>query len=556
MAEEDDLYVGKRSLEEGLLGKEHLLESLLDLAEERRRRDGQKTPRPLGALLVARGFLKQADLNRLLAGRLGPGSVSADLEFGKVLIACKYATAGQVDEAVREQEADRESGRPPRRLGEILLSKGHLSAENLQRALAYRERAIYACTGCAARYNILHAKPDGRYACRKCGRPLAPATDLGARADASMYATRSIPKADPPAPAPPPSPDQPEIDRALALYLRQKNMLRRETLRELIQFQDELVRYGLSVPLGEVLSRRKIVTWAQSETLRKTDFASIVKSPAWQAQSVPGYRITGKIASGGFATIFAAEPVFGSTRVALKLMLAERAKNPSAVESFRREARLLMRFDHPHIVKAFDQDEFRGIPYLTMELVEGRSLDALVRDSGPLPPAAALRAVRQAAEALSYMQREGYIHRDLKPENILLDRDHDAKVCDLGFALPLRERAVGAAALTQGTVGYISPEQARGELDLKVGTDIYSLGLTLYFALTACPPFEGMSSETIMADRFATGVAAPDFGRLRAPEPLVEVVRKMLHPERAGRFTTYPELLAAFDRVGPAVVHK
>ena len=554
MAEQDDLYVGKRAIDEGLCKNEELLECLHDLALERKAREGQTSPRPLGVLLVQRGYLKQGDLKRLLAERLPPGPACArpeptDLELGKLALACAYATAAQVDECLAIQRSSRKAGEPQPRLGDILVFKGYLTAEQVQRLLAYHQKAIYVCMGCGMRLNVLHARPDGSYRCEKCGASLKPAgPDITSVTETQMELE--------PVPIPPPSvggvrpaDNQAEIDRAVALYLKQKNMIRRDTLKEAAEFQKEVLCYGIEVPLLEVLRRRKSIGWQQSEQLKRVDFEKLVKSEAWLKQAVPGYKITRKIASGGFAAIFAAERVFGGSRVALKVLLSARAKDPISVKRFRREADLMMKFDHPNIVKAYELEEQGALHFLTMELVEGGSLDRAVREQGAFKPELALRLTRRVAEALFYLQREGYIHRDVKPENVLLDQDGNPKVCDLGFAVGIRDRAQGKSEITLGTAGYVSPEQARGELDLKVGTDIYYLGLTLYFTLTAHEPFQGQSSDRTMSERFSGGVASPDFDRLKAPEPLVGLVRKMLHPERGMRYTTYPELLSALDAV-------
>lgn len=553
MAEQDDLYVGRKALEEGLVRPEQLLECLYDLADERRSR---RTPRPLGVLLLQRGFLRQPDLNRILAGRL-PASESTvlsfeDLELGKLVVALGYATREQVQEALKIQQAPG----PPRRLGEILVERQVLTPAQVQRLLAYHDKAIYACAACGTRFNVLGAKPDASYACKKCGGTLEPAgPDATAVANTAfgLKAITSAPPPRPPAatPAPPAqgTPEARELDRATAVYIRQKVKIRREALREAEEFQEEAERYGLHVPILELLQKKQALTWQQAEQIRRMDFRKILSSEAWKKQAVPGYVVTGKLAAGGFATVFTAEPVFGGAKVVLKLMHASKAKDAVAVKRFRQEAALLAKLGHPHIVKAFDFGEFKGIQYMTLELVEGQSLDRRVQEKGPLSPPEAIAVARQVAQALHYLQQEGFIHRDMKPENILVDGAGVAKVCDFGFAAEIREKAVGQSEVTLGTVGYVSPEQARGELNLKVGTDIYSLGLTLYFTLTGKEPFKGMSSDTIMAERFGGGaVATPDFGALESlPAPLVALVKRMLHPDRAQRYRTYAELLAALE---------
>jgi tRNA A-37 threonylcarbamoyl transferase component Bud32/DNA-directed RNA polymerase subunit RPC12/RpoP len=554
MSAEDDLHVGTRALEDGLVRPEELLECLLDLVQERRAREGQMAPRPLGMLLVSRGFLRGPDLNRLLAERTA-GEPEEEFSFGRVVVACQFATSAQVDECIRIQQDEQKSG-GARRLGEILMDRGYLTAPQLQRALAYRNKAIYVCIRCATRFNVLGARPERLYTCKRCGAPLEEARDGESQAESTVHAMpatrRAVGAAAPGGvTAGPADPEADERDRAVAVWVQQKNMVRRPALQEAVQFQAEAAGYGLRVGLVEILKRLKLLSWQQEQALKGVPFAQLVRSDAWKKQAVPGYAIVSKIGSGGFAVLFVAEPVFAGQRVALKMLRPDRAKDPAARDRFLREAALILKLDHPHIVKGFERGEHQGIPYATMELLEGGSLEALAGKAGGLEPARALRIVRQVGDALGYLQREGYIHRDVKPENVLLDGRGEARLCDLGFAAPIRGRraAEGQAATTVGTAGYMSPEQARGEVDLKVGTDIYSLGLTLYFALTAHRPFEGETSEGVMADRFSGGgVAAPDFDRVKAPAALVEVMKRMLHPDRKERFRSYPELLAALDR--------
>ncbi len=527
MPESENLFVGRKALEEGLVVPEHLVECLIDYADERRARDGHIAPRTLGQLMVARGYLRREDLQRILALRDRSCADAADVEVARIIVERGFASKELVDDALRLQ---REA--PGRHVGEILLERGNITAAQLHEALSSLQRFNYACPGCGARFNVPYAQPWGRYSCRKCGALLEPAGP-----DASVTGRPEVIR-------------PPETERALAIYLRQKNLVRREFIREAEQIQQEACAYGLNVHLLDILMRRKQITWQQHDALRKVDLSAAVSSEEWGCQVVPGYKVLAKVATGGFAAIFAAEPFFGGERVALKVLLRDRAGEPGAVEFFRREARLMMLLDHPHIVRAYEYGEHQGIHYFTMEFVEGWPLDQAVRERGGLIPALALRITRQVAEALLYMQREGYIHRDVKPENILINSAGIAKLCDLGFAAEFRTRPVlRARDVPLGTAAYVSPEQARGEVDLKVGTDIYSLGLTLYFMLTARVPFDGADNEVIMAERFADGVASPDFSLLEAPEPLVAIVKKMLHPEREKRFTTYVELLEALDGV-------
>lgn len=465
----------------------------------------------------------------------------ADLYVGRRALERKLVTKDNLLDCIlahEEERLGREGQVVARSLGTMLVARGHLTDADIGRILAEegappsRDRGLFVCASCKTRVSVPKGESGPR--CPKCRGA------MGAMKSAGSALLKAIPlsaKAE----------KQAEFDRVLAVYLRQKKIIRREPLGQAEILHRNLARFGIEIPLIDIFLRRKLLSWQQGEQLRKMDFSRILGSKSWKEQAVPGYNIVAKIASGGFATLFTADPVFGGDRVAVKLLRPEQARDAASVARFRREAHLMMKFDHPGLVKGFDFGECPPTLYLSMELVEGDPLDRVVREMGSLRPADAVSVTGQAAAALVYMQREGYIHRDVKPENILLDDKGRIKLCDLGFAAEIRERAVGAEEVTLGTAGYISPEQARGELDLKVGADIYSLGLTLYFMLTGRQPFEGSDSETIMADRFSGGIAAPDLGALKAPEPLVAIVKKMLHPDRARRYTTYPELSKALE---------
>lgn len=553
---QNDLYVGTRAVDAGLVTKDQLLECLLERAEERRARDGRVSPRPLGTLLVARGFIRQDDLERILsehgASRNTTRRYRTDRRLGNLVVAANYAWATQVQECLQVQRTELEAGRPRRRLGEILVDRGYLTSEQVDRLVGYSGRMTYGCPECGARYTVSGPKPGGKVRCRRCGGTLELEALEGTSASSTDHAIRAMTGLESEATAPSTAdPDREEVDVALGVYLRQRNMVRREALRAAEYFRKDAARYGIDVPLMDVLTRRRLLSWQQVRQLRGLDLRKVVRSEAWKRQTVPGYRVAGRIAAGGVGTIFRAEPFFGGPPVVLKILHLDKFRDPEALSRFRKEARLLISLAHPNIVRGIELGEFRSALYITMEAVEGRSVQEAVRTDGPLPPARALRLTRQAAEALAYMQREGYLHRDVKPENVLIDAQDRAKLCDLGFATELREEPAGRSELTVGTAGYISPEQARGERNLKVGTDIYSLGLTLYFMLTGQVPFPGDDSVRVMEERFTGGVASPDFSQLPPSTGLERLLRRMLDEDRTRRFTTYPELLDALDTVAP-----
>lgn len=231
-------------------------------------------------------------------------------------------------------------------------------------------------------------------------------------------------------------------------------------------------------------------------------------------QTVAGgrYVLDRPLGHGGMATVYLAHDEELDRSVAVKLLAEHLAGDAAFRERFLREARLAARLSHPNVVGVYDagEDE-RGRPYIVMEHVEGQTVDALLRERGPLPAGEAVAIALQACHGLAHAHSAGLIHRDVKPQNLLLREDGTVKVADFGIA-----RAAETTALTQigtvlGTAAYLAPEQAAGE-EVTPATDVYGLGAVLYELLTGRPPREVES----LAD-LAAGQQVPPVSEL-APE--------------------------------------
>ena len=227
------------------------------------------------------------------------------------------------------------------------------------------------------------------------------------------------------------------------------------------------------------------------------------------------YTVLEEIARGGHGMVYRAQDAQGRV-VALKLLLAERAQNRQARERFQAEVNALGRLRHPHVVSILGAGEHEGHPWLALEFVEGESLEGRLR-RGPLPIHQAIRVAQQLAQALSYVHACGVLHRDLKPGNVLL-RGDEAMLTDFGLVLD-EDRSLSritATGVFQGTPGYWSPEQARGETRAQGPfTDVYGLGGVLYACLTGRPPIQaGSLLEYLQFPRFG----ASDPPRALRPE--------------------------------------
>ncbi|MDR2253413.1 MAG: protein kinase, partial [Bifidobacteriaceae bacterium] len=202
------------------------------------------------------------------------------------------------------------------------------------------------------------------------------------------------------------------------------------------------------------------------------------------------YRVEGRIARGGMATVYRATDLRLDRPVAVKVLHPHLADGRGFVDRFRREARSAARLVHPGIVAVYDQGAYGEAPYLVMELVEGSNLRHVMDSSGLPPVGRALDLMAQVLEALAAAHAAGFVHRDVKPENILITPQGKAKVADFGLARAVSEFTAASSGIVLGTVAYLSPELvAQGAADQRA--DVYAAGVVLFELLTGAQPFTG-----------------------------------------------------------------
>jgi serine/threonine-protein kinase len=264
-----------------------------------------------------------------------------------------------------------------------------------------------------------------------------------------------------------------------------------------------------------------------------------------------GYVLLAKLDEGGMGVVFKARHQKLGRIVAIKIIRKDHLKKPDAVRRFRREMRAVAQLDHPNLVRAFDADEIDGRHFLVMEFVEGVTLSRLVKDQGPLTPALACNYIHQAALGLQHAFEREVIHRDMKPSNLLITHAQSGstrglvKVLDLGLArFGLDSASLGSSTdLTRegmaiGTADFMAPEQSENAHAVDIRADVYSLGCTLYFALSGRPPFPGGSVvDKMLRHRYDTPPALTSFQAGISPR-LLEAVSRMLAKEPADRIQT------------------
>lgn len=264
------------------------------------------------------------------------------------------------------------------------------------------------------------------------------------------------------------------------------------------------------------------------------------------------YKLLDHLGTGGMSSVFLAEHEVMRRRVAIKVLPKTRVHDSSYLARFHREARAVAALDHPNIVRAFDVDHDGDIHYLVMEYIEGADLKTLVEREGPLAYRTAADYIRQAAEGLGHAHQAGLIHRDMKPANLLVDLKGTVKILDMGLA---RFSDDIDASLTHdhdermlGTVDFLSPEQALDSHLVDPRADIYSLGCTLYFALTGQPPFPvGTLAQRVIMHQSKEPAAIAE-KRPDVPAELVTICRRMTAKSVGGRYQSAEEVAQALSQ--------
>jgi serine/threonine protein kinase len=263
-------------------------------------------------------------------------------------------------------------------------------------------------------------------------------------------------------------------------------------------------RERLQAAVWEVPRERRTDTRALADHLVRSGQLSrfqarrILKG-RWKGLILGPFQVLAPIGRGGMSTVFLARDSRSNDLIALKVLQRDSAEKRQRAR-FRREMKLSRRLDHPHVAATYASGKIEGVYFMAMEYIPGKSMQRLVQAQGPMDVRRAARLVSEVAAGLDHAHSQGVIHRDLKPSNIMVTPHDHAKILDLGLAIIEGEdvediRVVGGKGYIVGTMDYIAPEQTANSAAVDRRADIYSLGCTLYYAVTGRPPFPGGTSK-------------------------------------------------------------
>jgi serine/threonine protein kinase len=292
------------------------------------------------------------------------------------------------------------------------------------------------------------------------------------------------------------------------------------------------------VPLAGVDADESTRPWYRVPAAHADDFAI--------PQTIGNYRVLTRVAEGGMGVVLKGEHTALDRLVAIKLMKPALAGNQAFATRFMREARIAAALDHPNLVTVYDASQEAGQLFMALRWMPGGDLTGLLHRDGPLPERRAVAMFTALGSAVGYLAGKGLLHRDIKPGNILLDADGTARLGDLGLARESGDAGIDADAFDRmGTPSYMPPEQLRGDADLDVRSDLYSLALTLYVALTCRQPLQGADQGRTIANVLNELPPDPRTFNPAVSEGMARLLRKALDKDRERRFASANEFIEA-----------
>lgn len=305
-------------------------------------------------------------------------------------------------------------------------------------------------------------------------------------------------------------------------------------------------------PLADVLVAEGMIDAQTSDRLTKA-MRRILRDERAKSEGgllikkqIGGYKLSRQIGEGGMGEVYLAEQLTMHRTVALKILHTKWADDEEFRKRFLLEARAAGKLNHQNLIQVYDVGKYQGKYYFSMEFIDGVTIDDLIKHEGALPIEKVVDLCRQVCEALKYLASQNIVHRDIKPANIMVTKDGTVKLGDFGFIQSRWDSELMQEGTTIGTPDYISPEQARGERNLDVRSDIYSLGATMFHMLSGKTLFSG-SCSVVMRAHIDTEPPKLEDLRKDLPKAMLRLVQKMTRKDVANRYQTPDEIIQDLD---------
>jgi len=328
-------------------------------------------------------------------------------------------------------------------------------------------------------------------------------------------------------------------DIEIASLLYRSGILSQEEIQSALGYQGTLLTEGKVITLVEILVERELLPADSADTF--------TEEPLEKIQPLPDYDLAAQVGDGASARVYRGTYKKRELACAVKVLHPEQELQSKALKRFMREAHLLCKLRHPNIVQGYEVRKVNGFRFLSMEWFNGGTLLEEIDRRGQMDGPTALHITRQIASALGHLYSKGIIHRDIKPGNVLVDTECNAKLIDLGLCRLVAQDTDELEGTTVGTVGYISPEQAKGAGDLDVRSDIYSLGVSLYHMVVGEVPFSGDDDFEVMSKQIMQSLRSDRIKSLNISPHVHYAIEKMMAKDRDIRFQLPDDIVTDID---------
>ena len=337
---------------------------------------------------------------------------------------------------------------------------------------------------------------------------------------------------------------RPDSESVIDLALERK-LITASQLDQCKEILKKSKKIGFEATLEDVIVNQEFMLAEQFEELRH-----LQQLGTGDGTQFGPYKLGKMIGEGGMGKVYEAVHEFMGRTVAIKVINQEYTADKTKALRFFQEIRALIKLDHPNIVTVYDAGRVHRNYYYAMELLPGPSLNDRAGGKKLLSEKEALSIIRQVARALGHAHANRVVHRDVKPENIIFDRHGVPKLTDFGIAMHHDEHhlTLTKEGVTVGSLHYTSPEQVNGSRDIDCRADIYSLGATLYFALTGRTVYSGDSPQELLTKHLGGAMVSPRVYNRSVSRRTVKLIKKMMAVKREKRFPSMKAVIAAIDR--------